>query len=102
MSVEGVVGRLKVHEERLCGYDDREKEKHLLLTHHKWHASTKGRDSHNKENKGHGYGHRVLTKKIVTIPHKPVTMPTLWRIKCYAYGNYEHYVVEYPKKEKDE
>ena len=29
MSVEEVVGRLKVHEERLRGYEDKEKEKHL-------------------------------------------------------------------------
>ncbi|XP_022955161.1 inositol transporter 4-like isoform X3 [Cucurbita moschata] len=65
MSVEEVVGRLKVHEERLRGYEDKEEEKHLLLTHEEWLArtkkndvadsffsSTRGRDSHNNENKG--------------------------------------------------
>ena len=35
MSVEEVVDRLKIHEERFRGYEDREKEKHLLLTHEK-------------------------------------------------------------------
>ena len=33
MSVEEVVGHLKVHEERLCGYEDKEDEKYLLLIH---------------------------------------------------------------------
>ena len=33
MSVEEVVGCLKVHEERLRGYEDKEEEKYLLLTH---------------------------------------------------------------------
>ena len=33
MSVEEVVGRLNVHKERLRGYEDKEEEKHLLLTH---------------------------------------------------------------------
>ena len=69
MSVEEVVDRLKIHEERFRGYEDREKEKHLLLTHEKWLAQTKkkdaidssflgtkGHDSHKKESKGHGCG----------------------------------------------
>ena len=33
MSVEEVVGCLKVHEERLRGYKDKEEKKHHLLTH---------------------------------------------------------------------
>ena len=33
MSIEEVVSRFKVHEEIFHGYEDKEKEKHLLLTH---------------------------------------------------------------------
>ena len=47
MSVEEVVGRLKVHEERLRGYEDKEKEKHLWLTHEEWLARTKKNDATN-------------------------------------------------------
>ena len=68
MSVE-VIGRLKSHKKRLCGYDDREEEKHLLLKYEKWLAWMKRKDvvdsfflgkkehgSHNKESKGRGHG----------------------------------------------
>ena len=36
MSDEEVVGHLKVHEERLRGYEDKEEKKYLLLTHEEW------------------------------------------------------------------
>ena len=36
MSIEEVIGRPKVLEERLRGYNDREEEKHFLLTHEEW------------------------------------------------------------------
>ena len=64
-----VVGCLKVHEERLRGYEDKEEEKHLLLAHEEWicmnkkndaadssFLSTRERDNHNKENRGRGRG----------------------------------------------
>ena len=38
MSIEEVISRLKVHEERLRGYEDKEEEKYLLLTHEEWLA----------------------------------------------------------------
>jgi len=44
MSVEEVFGRLKVHENRLLGYEDKEEEKHFLLTHEKFLAWTKKND----------------------------------------------------------
>ena len=69
--VEEVVGRLKVHEERLHDYKDKKEEKYLLLTHEEWLGRTKkhdvtessfsgmrGRDNHNKENRGRGRGGR--------------------------------------------
>ena len=45
MSVEEVVGRLKVHEEKLCDYEDKEEEKYLLLTHEEWLIRTKKKDA---------------------------------------------------------
>ena len=36
MLVEEVDSRLKVHEKRLRGYDDKEEKKHLFLTHEEW------------------------------------------------------------------
>jgi len=67
MSVEEVVGRLKIYEEKLRGYEDKEEEKHLFLTHEEWLAWTKrndaadsffssmrGRGNHNKKNRGRG------------------------------------------------
>ena len=47
MLIEEVVGRLKVHEERLHGFDDSEEEKHLLLTQEEWLARTKKKDASN-------------------------------------------------------
>ena len=47
MSIEEVVGRLKIHKERLHGYDDREEEKHLLLSHEEWLERTKREDATN-------------------------------------------------------
>ena len=44
MLVEVVVGCLKVHEERLRGDEDKEKEKYLLLTHEEWLARSKKND----------------------------------------------------------
>ena len=41
MTIEEVVSRLKVHEERLRGYDEREEDKHLLLTHAEWMSRMK-------------------------------------------------------------
>ena len=47
VSVEEVVGRIKIHEERLCGYQDKVEEKHFLLKHEKWLAWTKRNDAAN-------------------------------------------------------
>ena len=68
--VEDVIVHHKANEETFCGYNNREEEKHFLLTHEKWFALTKEKDSidssfsgkkerddvHNKETKGHGNG----------------------------------------------
>ena len=69
MSLEEVVGHLKVHEVRLHGYKVKEEKKHLLLTYEEWLARTKRNDvvessfssmrghcNHNKEKRGHGRG----------------------------------------------
>ena len=45
MLVEEVDSRLKVHEERLRGYEDKEEKKHLLLTHEEWLTRTKKKDA---------------------------------------------------------
>ena len=45
MSVEEVVGHLKVHEERLRGYKEKEEDKYLLLTHEEWLTRTKKKDA---------------------------------------------------------
>ena len=65
MSVEEVVGRLKIHEERLRGYEDKEEEKYLLLTRTRKKdaddssfSGTRRRESPNKENGGRGCGRR--------------------------------------------
>ena len=84
MLVEEVVGRLRVHEERLCGYEDRDEEKHVLLTHEEllaWtkkkdvvdssFSGTKGHDDHKKESKGCGHGRKRGNRGAVKIPHKP-------------------------------
>ena len=69
MSFEEVVGRLKVMRRDFVAIKT-EEEKHLLLTHEEWLArmnknnavdsfffsSTRGHDSHNKENRGRGRG----------------------------------------------
>ena len=98
MVVEEVVGRLKVHEDRFRSYEDKEEEKYLLLTHEMWLARTKKNDttysflsgmrgcgSHNKENKGvdvvADMAVDVVTEEAMTIPHKPMTMPTPRRKK---------------------
>ena len=47
MSVEEVIGRLKIHEERSRGYEDKEEDKYLLLTHEEWLAWTKKNDAVN-------------------------------------------------------
>ena len=77
MSVGEVIGYLKVHEESFWGYEDKEEEKYLLLTHEQWltrtkkkdvvdfsFSGTRGRDnSPDKENKDCGrdrvHGHRL-------------------------------------------
>ena len=98
MLVEDVVSRLKVQEERLRCYEDKEKKKHLLLTHEEILARTKRKDAadssasctnghgdHNKECRGHGLaavmGADVVVEEVVTIPHKPMTMPTPGRTR---------------------
>ena len=75
----------KVHEERLRGYEDKEKEKYLLLTNVEWLVRTKkkdaddsssssmsGRDNHNKDKEVVDVTVNVLVEEIVTIPHKPI------------------------------
>ena len=70
MLIEEIIVCLKVHEERLRGYEDKEEEKYLLLAHEEWVAWTKkkdandssfssmrGRGSHNKEKRGRECGH---------------------------------------------
>ena len=67
--IEKFVGRLKVQEERLHGYEDNQEEKYILFTHEEWLAWTKkndaadssfsgmrGRGSHTKEIRGRGCG----------------------------------------------
>ena len=109
MSVEEAVGCLKIHDKRLCGYDDREVEQHRLLTHEKWLARTKKKDvvdssfsgmkvhgGHNKKSRGcgRGRGHdngrsgkegRDNTSQIHNIVNS-------WKdksmIKCYACEKY--------------
>ena len=85
MLVEEVVGHLKVHEERLRGYEDKEKEKCLLLTNVEWlvqrkkkdaddssSSSMSERDSHNKDKEVVDVTVNVVVEEIVTIPHKPI------------------------------
>ena len=45
MSVEEVVAHLMVNEERLHGYNEKEEDKYLLLTHEKWLTRTKKKDA---------------------------------------------------------
>ena len=76
MSVKVVVSRLKVHEERLHGYEDKDEEKHVLLTHEVRLArtkkknmvassflGTKGHGNHKKESKGCGRGRKRGTEE---------------------------------------
>ena len=123
MSVEEVVSRLKVHEEGFRGYEDKEEEKHLLLTHEEWLArmkkndaidssfpGTRKRDSHNKKNKGrrcgsrHGGGRGGKWGRDNTSQTYNNVNP--WKnqsmIRCYSCGKYEHYVIEWCKKKRDE
>ncbi|XP_022930088.1 uncharacterized protein LOC111436574 [Cucurbita moschata] len=119
MSVEEVVGRLKVHEERLRDYEDKEEGKYLLLTHEEWLARMKKKDAEDsssssmserdslykeKRCRGHGRGRggrggRDSTTQIdeSVNPQKNKSM-----IKCYSCGKYEHYAAKCGNKEHDE
>ena len=99
MSVQKVVGLLKVHKKRLLGYEDKEEEKHLLLTHEEGLARTKKkmmrltlliqvrRDVVAITRKTEVVDvvvdmvADVVVKEAVTIPHKFVTIPTRGRIR---------------------
>ena len=90
MSVEEVVGRLKVHEERHRGYEDKEEEKYLLLTHEGWLPRTKKKDADGYSfsgTSGHGNHNKeknVVAKEVVTILHKPMKMATLGRTRVWS------------------
>ena len=115
MSIEEVVGRLKVHEDKLRGYEDKEEEKHLLLTHEEWLArtkkndvvdsffsSTRGLGSHNKENRGHGRGGRGGHDNTSQTHDNPSSWKDKSMISVNLGGKYGDYAVECPKKKRDE
>ncbi|XP_047309535.1 uncharacterized protein LOC124912946 [Impatiens glandulifera] len=120
MTVEEVVGRLKVHEERLHGYEDREEEKHLLLTHEEWKSRMKknketvcfsssssrngnGGDSRGRE-KGRGQGRGRGLGRGDSSSRQEDTKPRKNKstVKCYACQKYGHYASECRNKKPDE
>ena len=119
MSVEKVVGHLKVHEERLRGYEGKEEKKYLLLTNEEWLARTKRKDaddssflsssghgSHNKEKRGHGCGRKRGGKgghENISQTHENVnTWKDKSMIKCNSCRKYGHYAAECRSKKQDE
>ncbi|XP_047322533.1 uncharacterized protein LOC124926366 [Impatiens glandulifera] len=112
MTVEEVVGHLKVHEKRLRGYGDREEEKHLLLTHEEWKSrmkknkktvcfsSSSGRSGNGGDSRGRGKGRGrgrdqgldrgdSSSRQEDTKPRKDKSI-----VKCYACQKYGHYASE--------
>ena len=127
MLVKEVVGCLKVHEVRLRGYEDKEEEKYLLLTHEEWLTRTKMNNatdffftsmrecgSQNKKNRdggrgcGRDHGHPYRRGGRGGLGNTSQTYDNVnsWKdksmIKCYSYEKYGHYGVECRKKKRDD
>ena len=97
MSVEEVTVRLKVHEERLSGYEDKEEKNSLLLTHEEWLARSWRGCRH-----GHGRGDR-RGRDYTSQTHDNVNqLKDKSMIKCYSCEKYGYYAVECHNKKCDE
>ncbi|XP_020585663.1 uncharacterized protein LOC110028241 [Phalaenopsis equestris] len=106
MTVEEVVGRLKVHEERLRGYEDQEEEKHLLLTHAEWMSRMKkngetdfssgslSSGGNGGDNRGRGKGQG---RDGESSPQQEDIKPRKDKstVKCYNCQRYGHYTSEF-------
>ena len=83
MTMEEMIGRLKVHEERLRSYEEKE-ENGLLLTRSEWVSRTKKNGGNSGDSRGRG---RDKSK-----------------VKCFNCDVYGHYASECqkPRRDRDE
>ncbi|XP_047340282.1 uncharacterized protein LOC124943870 [Impatiens glandulifera] len=113
MNVEEIVGRLKVHEERLRGYGDQHEE-HLLLTHDEWMSRMKKNGEANfssgssscsgngGDNRGRvkGQGQRRSCEESSTENTKPSKENS--KVKCYTRQKYGNYASKCPNNRSDD
>lgn len=104
MTVEEVVGRLKTHEERLRGYEEREEGPSLLLTHAEWASRSKQTNEGEDRGRGQGGGRGRgdgLESKGNRNDYNPRRKDKS-KIKCFTCEKFGHYASKCPNKKQDE